>query len=175
MKNYINVSMMGIRAFSDRYIVSADDELCYASFYGGAEAVKAVVAGMLEGNEVRLDERKVVRNRLSMNYESTRLSNAVTHIVVYVPELFVISGQGTFILTGNSYADISKKAYDILVSCRPTPLIEEWRDFITNNQIWINEMESFGIPYAAMVNFPETEALDEFVMENIIELAEMKQ
>jgi hypothetical protein len=170
MEHYLNANASGIRAYCDRYIASADGELHYASFYGGAEAVKGIVASMLSNNAVIIGERNFVRSKLTMSYESTRLSNAVTHIVVYVPDLFLIDGQATFILKGDTHADVVIKAYDVLMKCRPTPLIEEWRNFITNEQIWVHELESFGIPYAAMINLPSTENLDNFVIENISEL-----
>jgi hypothetical protein len=50
-----------------------------------------------------------------------------------------------------------------------TPLLPEWKDILMPT-IWVNRLECYGFEYAAEVSFPEQEALEQHMIDNIKEL-----
>jgi hypothetical protein len=138
--SYITCNVAGLEGWCNGFIANSQGELLYASVFGRNEAVKGIVAGLLDGRGAELELfidgkiKKFVRHKLNMTYRSTMLKDPitqvenVTHCLSYVPALFSINEyHNTCVLIGKNYDDVCDQAYKILLKKGQTPLIPEWK------------------------------------------------
>jgi hypothetical protein len=182
--DYLTCAVAGLEGWCNKFIVNSQDEVLFASIFGRNEAVKGIVAGLLEGRGYELElfingkVGRFVRHKLNMTYRSTALKDpqtqieSVTHCLTYVPSLFSVNEyRNTCVLIGKDYNDVCDQAYNILMKKGQTPLIAEWKEILMPT-IWVNSLPCYGFDYAAEVSFPEQEALEEYMIDSIHELRE---
>ncbi|MDR2870473.1 MAG: hypothetical protein LBV04_08490 [Deferribacteraceae bacterium] len=182
--SYLICNVAGLEGWCNGFIANAQDELLYASVFGRNEAVRGIVSGLLDGRGRELElffngkAESFVRHKLNMTYRSTALKDPytqaenVTHCLTYVPSLFSINEyRSTCVLIGKNYDDVCQQAYKILMTKGQTPLIPEWQSILMPT-IWVNQLHCYGFDYVAEVSFPEQEALEQYMIDNIEELRE---
>jgi len=162
-----------VSCWTDRFI-TVGREIRFISLFGTSIRVKTITAIIIKGEAVYLHEcwrspggLGVTRPDRKIKAITRQLARGVMHCLLYVPDYLVPEGEfaeKTFY--GDSKEQILEKFFYAAQKRYSTPLLPAWSEWLMDQMLQVDEIESLGFKQVEGVQFLEEENLETILFED---------